>query len=142
MLPFYKYKFYNFLKNLVGLILYSNLAKRKNMIQIPLPPLKMMVDINAQNNTEIFSISRVASVEQLKKDLLESGLDISELSEILDCGCGCGRVIAGWEMLGHRFRLHGCDYNKELVDWCQSNISTIEFKLIGLTQLESSTMNN
>lgn len=124
----YNLNIFIYLRESAWLILYSNIAKVENMEKIPLPPLKMMVDVNAQNNAEIFEVSRVRSAEQLKEDLLESGINISELSEILDYGCGCGRVIAGWEVIGHRFRLHGCDYNKELIDWCRWNISGIEFK--------------
>jgi SAM-dependent methyltransferase len=99
------------------------------MKDIPLPPPKLMYKINGQKNAEIFRNSRIGGVEQLQNDLLNSGIDILELNNVLDCGCGCGRIIAGWELIGHRFVLNGCDYNKKAINWCRSNIPGVDFKI-------------
>jgi SAM-dependent methyltransferase len=51
----------------------------------------------------------------------------SGFGSILDFGCGCGRVLAGWEgRLSPETRLLGCDINPLLVNFCQKNISHAE----------------
>jgi SAM-dependent methyltransferase len=39
---------------------------------------------------------------------------------VLDFGCGCGRTARHW--YGQDLDLHGCDYNPQLVVWCQENL--------------------
>jgi len=41
---------------------------------------------------------------------------------ILDFGCGSGRLLSGWWLLGHRGPLAGCDLNPELIAWAQANL--------------------
>src|SRR5262249_30862924 len=45
----------------------------------------------------------------------------------LDFGCGCGRILAGWE---HRLlpgtRLYGCDINPDLIAFYRDNIPFAE----------------
>jgi ubiquinone/menaquinone biosynthesis C-methylase UbiE len=43
------------------------------------------------------------------------------MTSILDFGCGCGRMLRWWEDLPSGV-LHGCDYNRELVDWSQRHL--------------------
>jgi SAM-dependent methyltransferase len=44
------------------------------------------------------------------------------MEALLDFGCGCGR-IARWFADLARPQVHGCDYNSELVEWCNSNLA-------------------
>ncbi len=51
---------------------------------------------------------------------------------ILDFGCGCGRVLAGWAMLGWaglydtNYNLFGVDLHQSLIDWCNENIPNVD----------------
>jgi SAM-dependent methyltransferase len=72
---------------------------------------------------EAFALSRRASVEFILERLAEIGVSISDLPSLLDFGCGCGRVLAGWEgLLPSGSQLHGCDTNETLVEFCQESI--------------------
>lgn len=64
----------------------------------------------------------MAGPEQLERDLAAVGVDPARLRDVLDFGCGCGRLLAGWVMRGLTFRLQGCDYNLQFVAWCNANI--------------------
>ncbi len=55
-------------------------------------------------------------------DLLEkNGLDMDGFNDILDFGCGCGRVLRFWKNLTHT-RVYGTDYNPSLIKWCENNL--------------------
>jgi SAM-dependent methyltransferase len=56
-----------------------------------------------------------------------------EDAEILDWGCGPGRVIRRFpELLPPSCRCHGSDYNRDSVEWCKGNIPDVAFALNGL----------
>ena len=49
------------------------------------------------------------------------GSPLGPEDSILDFGCGCGRVAAPLSRLTPA-RLHGCDVNRRLVDWCRDHL--------------------
>lgn len=51
-----------------------------------------------------------------------------ENNQILDWGCGPGRVIRHFpEIVNSTNQIWGCDYNQEYVDWCSNNLKGIRF---------------
>jgi len=91
--------------------------------EIPLPPDELMIAVSNHANHADFARSRMNGPAQMLADLRAAGIDPSKLGDVLDFGCGCGRVLAGWVMHGSPMRLCGCDYNPALVAWCNNNIS-------------------
>jgi SAM-dependent methyltransferase len=62
----------------------------------------------------------------LIRALVESrGPRLEELEALLDLGCGCGRVARWWRDLEGP-AVYGCDYNRELVRWCQENLGFLD----------------
>ena len=56
-------------------------------------------------------------------DLAEAhGAPLAGTDEILDFGCGCGRVAGPLSTLTAA-RLHGCDLNSMLIRWCRANLA-------------------
>jgi SAM-dependent methyltransferase len=51
-----------------------------------------------------------------------AGCDLRRLRDVLDFGCGSGRLLAGWYALGGERRLAGCDINGELIDWARRKL--------------------
>lgn len=91
-------------------------------VRIALPPDELMVAVVGHANHAEFERSRCSGASQVLKDLEAASIDSTRLVDVLDFGCGCGRLLAGWMMLGSHFRLHGCDYNPALVQWCNEAI--------------------
>jgi SAM-dependent methyltransferase len=63
----------------------------------------------------------------IRSMLARNGIDIDALGDLLDFGCGCGRVTRHWKDLpGH---VHGTDYNPHLVGWCAEHLTFADFAL-------------
>jgi SAM-dependent methyltransferase len=74
-----------------------------------------------------FDVSRRTGVDTIIDFLCQAGIDYATFQSILDLGCGCGRILAGWEgRLSPETRLFGCDINPKLVDFCQEKITFAE----------------
>jgi SAM-dependent methyltransferase len=89
----------------------------------PLPPEDLIFLVNGHRDRHQFALSRRASMDNIVSLLLEAGIDVEIFTSILDFGCGCGRILAGWEgVLSSSTYLAGVDINETLVAFCKSNI--------------------
>ena len=89
---------------------------------LALPParLRLLVD-GRSGEAERFQWVGSRCAELVRAAVTESGTTIEGLEAILDFGCGCGRVARNWASLENT-EVHGCDYNPELVGWCNGNL--------------------
>jgi SAM-dependent methyltransferase len=95
----------------------------KEHLSTPLPDPELIFLVNGHRDLHAFDISRRATVENIITLLSKANIDYKEFTSILDFGCGCGRVLAGWEgKLRAKAQLFGCDVNKELIGFCQRHI--------------------
>jgi len=61
-------------------------------------------------------------------DILEkNGFNFNEFTNVLDFGCGCGRVIRNW--YNYKPSFYGADYNSELIFM---GLTIIQNSLIGV----------
>lgn len=97
--------------------------------EIPLPPDELMIAVAGHAKHEDFARSRINGPQQMLADLSAAGIDPAKLVDVLDFGCGCGRFLAGWVMQGSPMRLHGCDYNPALVQWCRDHVPGVIVKV-------------
>ena len=59
-----------------------------------------------------------------------NGVRPESLGSVLDFGCGCGRVLRHFPVLGIRkVKLYGTDYNPVLIDWCKQNLPIADFQV-------------
>jgi len=63
----------------------------------------------------------------IKNILAKNGIAIQNFDRVLDFGCGCGRVIRQWNEFRNT-RFHGSDYNPDLIQWCQKNLTFARFQ--------------
>jgi SAM-dependent methyltransferase len=108
----------------VGQILYRRNVINGPVLATPLPDADLVLSITGHQDSEDFAESRWRCVAGLIEMLAEAGVDSRDFSSILDFGCGCGRILAGWEgLLKSKTELHGCDINEQAVRFCQENIT-------------------
>jgi SAM-dependent methyltransferase len=106
-----------------GRILYSGKLSRRPVLSTPLPDDDLIELVVGHRNREAFAESRQHAVDTILGMLGDIGVNARDFRSILDFGCGCGRILAGWEGLLHPgTELHGCDINERLVRFCQENV--------------------
>jgi SAM-dependent methyltransferase len=100
---------------------------------LPIPParLRLLVTSRSADAGSYLAVGgQMAS--SIRGAVAAAGNPIEEMEAILDFGCGSGRVARYWAGLEGP-RVHGTDYNPELVAWCEANLPFVE---AGRNQLE------
>ncbi|HEY2543316.1 MAG TPA: class I SAM-dependent methyltransferase, partial [Gaiellaceae bacterium] len=81
----------------------------------PLPPRRLMVRVAGTANADWFLRSGRAAY-----DAIAANVPLDESADVLDFGCGCGRVLRYWE--GQAGTIAGSDRDAGAVDWCRANL--------------------
>src|SRR5215208_3620943 len=65
------------------------------------------------------------------EDILQSQLkrNLSSFHDILDFGCGCGRVLIWLYRRASKPKCHGTDIDEEAIEWCKNNLKFAEFSV-------------
>lgn len=96
----------------------------------PLPPARLIELVAGTSDPYWFRAGGRRAAESLTAILKTAGIQLSDLSSVLDFGCGCGRVLRNLAPLGFRL-LAGADYNPSLVEWCAGHIPAGTFAVNG-----------
>jgi SAM-dependent methyltransferase len=86
-----------------------------------IPPDDLLYLVSGHADRVGWGASRRAAVIDVIIPLLEQA-QTKFPAHILDLGCGCGRILAGWEGLLNGATLSGVDINQRLVAFCQEKI--------------------
>ena len=91
---------------------------------VPLPPGRLRYLATTTRDIPHFIEGGRAIAVALRDALVRVGSPIEEMRDVLDFGCGCGRVLRHWDgASGVRF--HGCDYNPAGVTWINRNLPRV-----------------
>jgi SAM-dependent methyltransferase len=71
-----------------------------------------------------FSEGRVI-LDQISTAFREAGRPLETAQRMLDFGCGCGRVLAGFHDRARPAEIWGCDIDAEAVRWNQENLGRL-----------------
>jgi SAM-dependent methyltransferase len=93
---------------------------------LPFPPPEMMAMTTGSFSARTFWDSGKITRPWIRQTLFANELQFASFDEILDFGCGCGRVMRHLEALRNP-RLHGVDYNLYMAAWCRRNLPFAEF---------------
>lgn len=99
---------------------------------LPVPPSSLMEKVAGGPLVSWFHALGKRGAESIEAVLRDHGLRIETFDAILDFGCGCGRVIRHWSHLANT-RVHGTDYNPELIAWCRQHLPFASFDVNALT---------
>lgn len=99
---------------------------------LPVPPAQLRVLVAGTADRAWFLEGGRAHTTYLRALLAAHGHPIEEMRRILDFGCGCGRMLRWWEDLPAG-SVHGCDYNRELVSWCDENLDDVQVRATELS---------
>lgn len=86
---------------------------------LPIPPDRLLYLISGDASVSSYLAGR-RTIDGIRSLLAEAGRPVERMSAILDFGCGCGRVLRHWNAAPPA--AFGCDYSRDLVQWCQGNL--------------------
>ena len=92
---------------------------------IPVPPPPLLHLVVSGTNVKGFLNGGRQGVADIAHVLKRNHAELNDCRNVLDFGCGCGRVIRWMKQTGSQ--LHGTDYNEELISWCKKNIKFASF---------------
>ncbi len=81
----------------------------------PLPPRRLMVRVAGTADADWFLRSGRAAY-----DAIAANIPLGDVADVLDFGCGCGRVLRYWD--GHRGTVAGSDRDAGAVEWCADHL--------------------
>ena len=88
----------------------------------PIPPARLLELVIMPPEIAWYLRSGQMAYDAIQRSLLSNSIAPHEFKEILEFGCGTGRILWYWRK-HPRARLHGTDFNLKLVKYCQSTIS-------------------
>jgi SAM-dependent methyltransferase len=94
----------------------------------PVPPGRLIHLIANTEDVSWFLDTGEQAARSIRNVLERHGLEIEKFGDILDFGCGVGRVIRQWAELRGPM-LHGVDYNPLLINWCRSRLPFARFQV-------------
>jgi SAM-dependent methyltransferase len=96
--------------------------------QPAVPPSQLIYLVAGHRSASAFLAGGLSASEAIRAALARNGLRIDQFDNVLDFGCGVGRIIRQWNG-SQRPLLHGADYNSELIAWCRQNLKAFEFRV-------------
>lgn len=115
----YRISFYNLGYRIIG-----------SLDSYPLPPADLVNLVIGTKQVAWYQLGGVFAHESIVSFLGRNGVHVNSLRSIYDFGCGCGRLTRYWVSLKDHCEIWGTDYNPDLVNWCDQNLSeTAKFKI-------------
>jgi SAM-dependent methyltransferase len=93
---------------------------------LPIPPRKLR-ELSWSVYRDISEFLTPGTADQLKAVLVRNGIDLVGIRNVLEFGCGVGRVVR--QFRNDSFHLHGTDINPESIAWCSRKLTFAEFRV-------------
>lgn len=103
-------------------LLYKNDSK-----DIPLPPPLLRHRVHNRLDRQSFLDVGKTCAENIEDSLKLINRDLYSFENILDFGCGCGRVLRHFDINSESSHFYGTDIDEEAIGWCKKSISHASF---------------
>ena len=84
----------------------------------PTPPGNLIDLIVASQDVYWYYVGGKLAKDNILSSFEQINVDINKFQNVLDFGCGCGRVLRKW--CNSTFQIYGTDYNPILTDFCKN----------------------
>ena len=91
-----------------------------------LPPALLRYKVAGTDNAEWFTNSGRMSLGDLSRALAAIGQTIEDFNDILEWGCGCGRILRHLPPPVAPNRLYGVDIDEDALRWVNENLPWVE----------------
>jgi SAM-dependent methyltransferase len=98
---------------------------------LPMPPPHLRFLVAGTEEAESFLLLGRRGFDSLTRSVQRAGVELSELGQVLDFGCGVGRVLRHWHAVPG-IKMHGTDLCEEAIDWAAKNLAFARFGTNGM----------
>lgn len=109
---------------------FSRRSKLSN--DLPIPPPSLCFSVIASYDVDCFLRTGFQGAESIRNILARNKKPINQYSEILDFGCGCGRITRHLKDLTNS-SITGSDINHTPILWAQKNLKFARFITNGIS---------
>jgi SAM-dependent methyltransferase len=103
---------------------------KNSLAGVPPPSLRLRVGSGLSEMSAESYLKVGKGLAEDVENILQSQLkrNLSSFHDILDFGCGCGRVL-NWLYRASKSNYYGTDIDKRAIEWCKNNLKFAEFDL-------------
>jgi len=91
-----------------------------------LPPPKLRFKIHGSTDPEKYAAVAIELKSDIEKQLAKLNKSLNSFDNILDFGCGCGRITQRL-LDAAKPQLYGCDIDSKMISWDQKHIPQVKF---------------
>lgn len=91
-------------------------------LTIKLPPAELRALVGNTPDLSEYMMVGSRTANTVVQVLRGQGYALESFQNVLDFACGCGRTLNFIRMYVSPDRLYGCDYDQQLVTWCQREL--------------------
>lgn len=103
--------------------LVSRLTEFHRRLQtIAVPSAELVFLTQGHTQTDEYQNGIIPAVLTMQSYLQKSGIDVEQIKNLLDFGCGSGRLLIGWHIIKPHIQLYGCDLNPQLIEWARQHV--------------------
>lgn len=92
---------------------------------LTLPPEHLRSRVTGSSDGAWFEQSGALSMQDLGRGLAAVGRTLDSFGDVLDGGCGCGRMLRHLATCSPQMRLSGCDIDRDAIEWLRQNMPTV-----------------
>ena len=92
----------------------------------PIPPAWMVQAFIGHPDIRGFIKSGPKAIDKITTLTTKYGLPPSDIKNVLDFGCGCGRILREWRKFSH-INTAGTDLHTDAMDWCKMHYPNSTF---------------
>ncbi|NBC31125.1 MAG: methyltransferase domain-containing protein [Alphaproteobacteria bacterium] len=97
-----------------------------------IPPVWLRYRIQGTPDIETYVKAGRGSRQSIELALESQGRRLTDMSDILDFGCGCGRTLRWFRDIAGSVRLHGTDIDSEAIAWNRTAYDFASFNSNGM----------
>jgi SAM-dependent methyltransferase len=103
----------------------------RNPAYAPIPPAELRHRVHGSLDAESFVQVGSVLAQNLRDLCAMVGRDVYSFHDVLDFGCGCGRVIRNFQDAPDSCQFYGTDIDAELVSWCEAHLPRVRWSTNG-----------
>ncbi len=94
--------------------------------KLPMPDANLVYSTQGSYDVVAYRNSIISGIYTMMSYLELAEVNLNLIKNVLDFGCGTGRMLLGWHLFLPQVTMSGCDINNELIEWAKKNIPGIE----------------